>query len=189
MKTKLGGVNALYPSLTVIAGALVQGKPNFNCIAHVGIMNYAQTHLISLSMAKVHYTNEGILANRTFSVNIPSQKMVVEADYVGLVSGKKTDKSEVFEVFYGQLESAPMIAACPVCMECQLERVVDFETHDLFVGKIVETYADPEVLSNNQVDPIKVDPLLFDMGTMSYYGIGPLLAKCWNIGKTLKDRG
>ena len=41
-------------------------------------------------------------------------------DYCGLVSGEKTDKSHVFDVFYGSLKTAPMIKECPVNLECQL---------------------------------------------------------------------
>jgi len=37
----------------------------------------------------------------------------VEAtDWCGLHSGKRTDKSKVFETFAGELENAPMIKAC-----------------------------------------------------------------------------
>ena len=64
------------------------------------------------------------------------------------MSGKKTDKSSVFEVFYGDLENAPMIAECPINMECKLYDVYDTPTHDLFIGEIVETYADESVLTN-----------------------------------------
>ena len=109
MKKKLGGLNVLYPTPTTIVGAMVDGRPNFITIAHVGIVNHATPQLISLSMAKVHYTNEGIKENKAFSVNIPSENLVTETDYVGLVSGKKTDKSGLFEIFYGGLENAPMI--------------------------------------------------------------------------------
>ena len=37
----IGGKNALYPSLTTIVGAEVDGKPNWITVAHVGIMNHA----------------------------------------------------------------------------------------------------------------------------------------------------
>ena len=42
MKKNLGMVNAMYPSLTTIVGAHVDGKPNFLAIAHVGIMNHGE---------------------------------------------------------------------------------------------------------------------------------------------------
>jgi flavin reductase (DIM6/NTAB) family NADH-FMN oxidoreductase RutF len=116
MKKTLDGINLLYPTPTTIVGAMVEGKPNFITIAHIGIVNHAKPYLISLSMGKAHYTNTGIKKNKVFSVNIPSEDLVIATDYVGLVSGKKTDKSGVFEIFYGDLKKAPMITACPINM-------------------------------------------------------------------------
>jgi flavin reductase (DIM6/NTAB) family NADH-FMN oxidoreductase RutF len=91
MKKKLGDLNVLCPTPTVLVGAIVDGKPNFITIAHIGIVNHATPYLISLSMGKSHYTNPGIKENKAFSVNIPSENLVAEIDYVGLVSGKKKD--------------------------------------------------------------------------------------------------
>jgi len=122
----------------------------------------------------------------TFSVNIPSRDLVKETDYVGIVSGKKTDKSGLSDVFYGETKTAPMISSCPVVMECRLERVVDFPTHDVFVGEILETYADKSVLTDGKIDIRKVNPLLFDMNSVKYWSLGEEVANCWNIGKQMK---
>ena len=169
-------------------GAMVDGKPNFLTIAHIGIVNHAKPNLISVSLAKVHYTNAGIKENKAFSVNIPSEDLVVETDYVGIVSGKKTDKSGVFEIFYGELDDAPMIKSCPLSMECRLYDTYDTPTHDLFIGEIVETYADESVLAEGKVDITRVKPLLFDMGSIKYWSLGEPVANCWNIGKKLKKK-
>ena len=126
MKVEIGAKNCLYPLPTTLVGALVNDKPNYITIAHVGIMDLGS---ISLGMGKAHYTNAGIRANGTFSVNIASVKMVKETDYCGLVSGKTQDKSGVFKTFFGKLKTAPMTSAlgrvaeshflqklfCPVC--------------------------------------------------------------------------
>lgn len=125
MKRKLGPVNALYPSLTTIVGTLVDGKPNWIAIAHVGILNHSSPQLLSIGVGKSHYSNKGIFENKTFSINIPSTDMLVVTDYVGIVSGKNTDKSELFETFYGELKTAPMIAECPISMELRLNQVTD----------------------------------------------------------------
>lgn len=187
MKKDLGTVNALYPSLTTILGAEVNGKPNFIAVAHVGIMNHGTPQYLSFGLAKFHYTNIGIHEHREFSVNIPGESLMVETDYVGLVTGKSTDKSSVFEVFRGELAHAPMIAACPVTMECRVHSVMDFSTHDVFVGEIVRTYADEGVLADGgKIDITKVKPLLFDMSSINYYGLGQALGACWNVGKQLK---
>ena len=189
MKKDLGPANALYPSLTTILGADVKGKPNFIAVAHVGIMNHGSPQYLSFGLAKFHYTNIGINEHREFSVNIPGESLIKETDYVGLVTGKNTDKSSLFEILRGELVHAPMVAECPVTMECRLHSVLDFETHDVFVGEIVRTYADEGVLDpNGKIDVARVQPLLFDMSSIQYYALGRPLGACWNVGKELKKK-
>ena len=183
MKIDVGVKNCLYPLPTTLVGALVNGKPNYVTIAHVGIMDPGS---VSLGMNKGHYTNAGIKANGTFSVNIPSVKMVKKTDHCGLVSGKKENKSDLFKTFYGKLKSAPMIEECTVNMECELIKTVDFQTHDIFVGKIAATYCDETVLTKGVVDFGKVQPILFVMNDRSYWKLGEKLAKAWHVGKKLE---
>jgi flavin reductase (DIM6/NTAB) family NADH-FMN oxidoreductase RutF len=186
MKTKLGPVNVMYPTPMVLIGAEVHGRPNFIAVAHVGIATVGTPNCVTFGLGKIHYTNQGIKEQKTFSVNIPGEDLVVETDYCGLVSGKNTDKSKVFDVVYGELESAPLIAQCHLNMECRLYDVVDFPSHDLFVGEIVQTHADPAVMTEGAVDLTKLKPLLFDMATRSYFGVGGPVARAWNVGKQLK---
>lgn len=189
MKKDIGPVNALYPSLTTIVGAVVDGRPNFLTIAHVGILNHGQPQYLSFGIHKSHHTNQGIHEHRQFSVNIPTEALMVETDYVGIVTGKNTDKSGVFGLYKGELTYAPLIEGCPVSMECRLHSVLDFETHDIFVGEVVKTWADEAVLTDKgKPDPAKIRPLLFDMSSMSYYAIGERLGACWNVGKALKKK-
>ncbi len=189
MKRNLGPVNALYPSLTTIVGAVVNGKPNFLAVAHVGIMNHGQPQFLSFGINKKHHTPKGIIEHGEFSVCIPGENLVVETDYVGLVSGKNTDKSQLFELFQGELAHAPLIKGCPVCMECRLSRVVDFGTHDVFIGELVATHADEGVLrADGGIDLARVRPLLFDMSSMKYWSLGAEVAPCWGAGKELKQR-
>ncbi|MBW1899886.1 MAG: flavin reductase family protein [Deltaproteobacteria bacterium] len=183
---EIGAVNLLYPTPTTLVGAMVNGKPNFITIAHIGIMTH--TH-ISLGINKVHYSNAGIKENKTFSVCLPSEDLMVETDYCGIMTGKRTDKAALFDVFYGELKTAPMIRECPVCMECSLERIVDFPSHDIFIGEITQTYVNESVLSDGNVDIAKVRPLLFDMSSKTYWALGTELGKCWNVGKKLKEKG
>jgi flavin reductase (DIM6/NTAB) family NADH-FMN oxidoreductase RutF len=184
MKRDIGGKNCLYPLPTVLVGALVNGRPNYITMAHVGI---ADPDSISLGMNKKHYTNIGIKENRSFSVNVPQESMVKVVDHCGIVSGKNEDKSALFKTFYGRLATAPMIEECPVCMECELVTTVDFPNHDLFIGKVVATYSDEEVITDGAVDFSKIRPILFTMTDRSYYRLGERLAKPWTIGKGFKS--
>ena len=189
MKKNIGPVNALYPSLTTIVGVVVDGKPNFSAIAHVGIMNHGTPQYLSFGINKLHHSNAGIVEHGEFSVCIPGEDMVAETDYVGLVSGKNTDKSQVFELFTGELKYAPLIKKCPVCMECRLDRVLDFKTHDVFIGEVVATHVDEDVLrEDGKIDLAEVKPILFDMASVSYWSLGSPLASCWSVGKGIKRR-
>ena len=105
-----------------------------------------------------------------------------------MVSGKKEDKSRLFELFYGELDTAPMIQECKVTMECKLIDHVKLPTHDLFVGEVVGTYADVDVLTNGVVDIAKLRPLLFDMASKKYWGLGEPVAKCWSVGAEFAAR-
>lgn len=64
MKRKvIGGSNGLYPSLTTIVGADIDGKPNWITIAHVGILNHAHGDVpqyLSIGSNSSHYSNRGI---------------------------------------------------------------------------------------------------------------------------------
>ena len=180
MKEKLGDTNALYPLVTTIVGSVVDGTPDFATVAHVGI---AHLKGITLGMGKVHLTNQGIKANRAFSVSIPSIDLVQLVDHIGMSSGRDGAKAGLFDVFYGELEGAPLIEQCPVTMACRLIEHVELPSHDLFVGEVVETYADRDVLTNGTVDIARVRPLLFDMASKKYWSLGEPVAKCWSVGK------
>lgn len=181
-KQAIGAVNALYPSLVTIVGTVVNEKPNWITISHVGIMTFG---VISLGMGKKHYSNAGIHQNKTFSVNIPSMEQRVVTDYVGIVSGEKVDKSQTFTTFTGELENAPMILECPVCMECRLVKTVDFPTHDVFMGEVVQTHVNSEVLDGKKIDFAKVRPLLFDFQKVNYWALGEPVGKAWSDGRAM----
>jgi flavin reductase (DIM6/NTAB) family NADH-FMN oxidoreductase RutF len=192
MRTKLGGINALYPTPTTLVGALVNGKPNFLTIAHIGILNYGPgaegaRELISIGVAKRHYTTQGIRENRAFSVNLPSEDMMRVTDYCGVVSGEKEDKASLFTIFYGTLPAAPMIEECPVCMECRVVDIYEVKAYDVFIGEIVETYAREAALTEGKPDLAKIRPLMFDMNSRKYWGLRTEpVGDCWRIGVGFK---
>jgi flavin reductase (DIM6/NTAB) family NADH-FMN oxidoreductase RutF len=183
MKKELGAKNFYYPTLTVIVGANVNDKPNYITIAWGGIMDMDELYV---GMNKSHYTNKGIVDNKSFSINIPSVNLVKETDYCGLYSGKNTDKSKIFHSFYGKLGNAPMIEECAVNMECELIQTIDSHDHDLFIGKIIGTYCDEKYMTNGKADLSKIQPILFSFHDSTYWKLGECFAKAWSAGKELK---
>jgi flavin reductase (DIM6/NTAB) family NADH-FMN oxidoreductase RutF len=85
-------------------------------------------------------------------------------------------------VFYGKLKTAPMIAECPISMECKLTKVVDFPKHDIFIGEIAEE----TVLTDGVVDYSKVQPFFFTMTDNGYWKLGERFAQAWSVGKVVE---
>jgi flavin reductase (DIM6/NTAB) family NADH-FMN oxidoreductase RutF len=186
-KKKIGPSSILFPMPSTIIGANVNGKPNFLTVAYCGIIE-AKPPLIMISLGKSHFTNDGIKENKTFSVNIPSADMVEATDYVGIYSGKDTDKSKIFGVFYGELKTAPMIEEAPLNLECKLVNNVDLSIkHDVFIGEIVQTHVKEECLTNGVPDIRKVDPIIYATKIQSYVRVGDVIGKAWKIGKNFKN--
>ena len=159
----------LFPMPVVLVGANVDGKPNFLPIAWVSIVE-SKPPMISISSHQNHHTNEGIKQNGTFSVNTPSEGMLEVTDYCGIKSGKKVDKSEIFEVFYGELRNAPMIQASPLNLECKVVKTISTKDitgaeigHDIIIGEIMHAYADEYYIFNEKPDIKKLNPLLYSM--------------------------
>lgn len=188
MKKDLGSQLALYPMPVVIVGTLVNGKPNYVTVAHVGIMNMGSPQFVSISLNKAHLTNKGIKEHKSFSICIPSEDMMLETDYIGIYSGAKVNKSEMFKVFHGNMGNVPMIEQCPVCMECSLHDTIDFPNHEMFIGKIIGTFADDSVVTGDQIDFAKVRPMLFDMSSRQYWKLGAPAGKAWSVGKNWKKK-
>ena len=51
---------------------------------------------VMVSLAKPHYTNQGIKETKALSINIVDEALLSLADRAGCVSGAKEDKSQLF---------------------------------------------------------------------------------------------
>jgi flavin reductase (DIM6/NTAB) family NADH-FMN oxidoreductase RutF len=190
-RINIGAENVLYPSLTTIVGVDVNGHPNWITIAHVGILNHASGDIpgyLSIGLHRTHYSNKGIHDHQQFSINIPSQDMRVVTDYAGLVTGAKVSKAELFTIERGELAHAPMIRECPLSMELKLKDVLTLGHHEIFVGEIVNTFAQETCLTDEKPDLEKINPILFDMMKLDYWALGQRTGKPWRDGKNLKEK-
>ena len=187
VKVNLGSIIPAYPMPVSLVGAHVDGKANFLAVAWFTMVSFKPPR-IAVSLGKGHYTNPGIKENSAFSVCLPSEDMVEITDYCGIVSGKKTDKSQIFDLFYGELKTAPLIRDCPLCMECKLVEIVENSLNEVFIGKIVGTHTEERFLTDGKLDFRKTKPLILSQPDTSYWRIGEPVAKAWNIGKRYKAK-
>lgn len=158
-KTNIGNVLALYPKPLTVVGTEAEGKVNWLVVGHTGIIGHDR---ILLSMSKQHYTNRGIRKSKKLSISLVSRDMLPKADYVGSVSGASVDKSQVFDYHLGE-NGSPVIDESPLTMECSVVDYFETDGFDNFICTVVNTYASPDVLdNNNQLDYSRLKPVLFE---------------------------
>ncbi len=167
----------------VIAGAIVNGKPNFLTLGNYGGISPRPVPLVYISVNKSHYTNAGIKEHGYFSINWPSKDLVVKTDYAGLVSGKTVDKSKLFTVFYGSIDKAPLIDECPVNIVCKLSQVVDLPTQEVFIGEVLETFVNKDCCDGTKPNLASINPLLIGGG--AYWELGAKAGDAFKDGKAL----
>jgi flavin reductase (DIM6/NTAB) family NADH-FMN oxidoreductase RutF len=187
-KRKFGPQPMIWPHPTVLVGSNVDGKPDFAAVAWTGVAA-SNPASVTIALQPHRYSLKGIYQNRTFSVNVPSADLVKETDYCGLVSGADTDKVKdcKFKIFYGNLKTAPLIEQCPINMECEVMHILALGSHQLVVGKVIETYFSEECLTDDKPDIGKVKPFAFGPG--KYYIVGEAIADAFKVGWEIKPRG
>ena len=110
-------------------------------------------------------------------VNVPRSDQVKIVDYCGLVSGRDEDKFSVAGLTPAkgqQLAHAPLVAECPVNLECRIKDRITLGSHDLFIGEIVGVHVDEEALDERgRLDVARLDPLAYVAG--QYWKLGERL--------------
>jgi hypothetical protein len=94
-----------------------------------------------------------------------------------------------FKVFYGKLDSAPLIEQCPINLECKVMHILNLGTHSLIVGKIEETYISEDCLTDGKPDVNRIKPFTYiTIPALQYQALGEVVAKAFSIDKELKVR-
>ncbi|MBU0755827.1 MAG: flavin reductase [Planctomycetes bacterium] len=94
------------PWVQTIFGTHLKGKANFMALAWLTRVNFDPA-LIGICVTKNDASHDAIIDNKEFNINLPSVDMAETTDYTGLVSGKRVDKSVLFELFFGELKTTP----------------------------------------------------------------------------------
>ena len=189
-KVKMGPQPLVFPMPAFLVGANVEGKPNFMTVAWGGIA-CGEPPMIAVAIRHPRYTLRGMKENMTFSVNVASADQVKEVDFCGIKTGAKEDKVRAckFKVFYGIVETAPMIEQCPVNLECKVVQMLELGSHSLIVGQVEEIHVSEDCLTEGQPDVKKVKPFIFTtVPAQNYQAFGDVIARAFSIGKEIQAR-
>ena len=113
------------------------------------------------------------------------ENYVKEADYFGMVSGKKEDKfaKTGLTPVKSDFVDAPYIREFPFNLECKVIQVIEIGLHTQFIGEVMDVKID-DTLQEKENHPIieQIKPLLYAPDSRNYYAIGKQIALAFSIG-------
>lgn len=185
MRKNFGAKPILYPQPVFIVGSYDEsGTPDAMNAAWGGI---SESNEISMCLSAGHKTVKNILKRKAFTVSMATADTVVACDFVGLVSANDTaDKLEKagFHTVKSEFVDAPIIEELPMAVECKL---ISYDPKTCrMVGEIVNVCADENVLTNGNIDPMKLRPITYDGMNHTYHVLGEKVGNAFSDGSALK---
>jgi flavin reductase (DIM6/NTAB) family NADH-FMN oxidoreductase RutF len=185
MKKSIGAKTIVYPTPVLVVGTYDQaGKPNVMTAAWGGIC-CSVPPCLCIALREATYTFGNLMAQKAFTVSLPTETYVKEADYFGMASGKNEDKFAATGLtpVKSDLVNAPYVKEFPFILECKVIHHYKIGLHTQFIGEIMDIKVDEAMLGEKGPDINRIKPVLWAPDSRGYYGIGQLLGKAFALGK------
>jgi flavin reductase (DIM6/NTAB) family NADH-FMN oxidoreductase RutF len=131
-----------------------------------------------VSIRPTRHSYEIIKRQGGFVINLTTEDIVYETDYLGVVSGAKEQKLKVLGLDYdlGEVIRAPLLKKSPVCIECKTVEIKELGSHHMFLAEVVHIHVEEELLDeSNKFHLEKSNPIVYSHG--SYFGLGQYKGK------------
>lgn len=189
MKKNLGPNPFIYPQPVLIVSTYgADGTPDAMNVAYGGIVN---SNRLQINIGVRHKTAENIKAKQAFTVGIADEAHLVEADYVGIVSGNDTpNKIEKtgFHMKKSEFVDAPVIEELPITMECKVEEINQYNQTLRIVAEIVNVCVDEKILKpDGKIDTDLLHAITYDPSNNTYIALGKTVGNAFVDGKKLEN--
>ena len=147
MKRSMKAGTMLYPLPAVLVTGGDMEHSTVMTAAWTGIVN-SDPPMTYVSIRPERYSYDIIKEAGEFVINLTTADMAKEVDYAGCISGRKEDKFAKLGFVKEPCEivKAPMIAQCPVSLECRVKQILELGSHDLFLADILAVRADERLI-------------------------------------------
>jgi flavin reductase (DIM6/NTAB) family NADH-FMN oxidoreductase RutF len=159
-------IRPIYPTPAgMIVSIDANGKPNIITLGEVFNLSIRNPVWVGIAVRKATYSHGLIKEQGEFTVNLPTSAMFGAAYGCGRCSGR--DGVDKFQRFHltalpSKYVKPPIIAECPVNMECKVLSIQQVGDHDLFIGEVLTEYLDEDkVNAQGERDESKLDPLIW----------------------------
>ena len=179
-KTKVNFSSAyrlMHPMHTVLVSCVGKtGEQNILPIAWAMPASH-DPELVAISVSPKRHSHKLIEETGEFVVNVPTVDLIMETVGCGRTSGKNHDKfSETgLTPLPARKVKAPIIKECIAHLECKLHSQFKTGDHTVFVGEIIEAYANKGVFTDKyDIDKAR---MLFHLGGNVFATLDPKVYK------------
>jgi flavin reductase (DIM6/NTAB) family NADH-FMN oxidoreductase RutF len=140
---------------------------------------------VYFSARENRYTYECVTARRAFCVNIPGLEQADVTDYLGIASGRNTDKLAVAgqSAIASELVDAPYIAGFPLVMECRVIDTRELGSHTMFIGEIVDVKCDESIVAaDGKPDFSLIRKFIYSTADSTYYAAERAIGGGYSMG-------
>lgn len=172
---KGGALLAPLPAALVTSGDME--KSNVCTVAWTGIVN-TKPPKTYISLRESRYSYELIEKTGEFVLHLTTAQQVRAIDYCGMYTGRKVDKFQKCGLTKtaGQSVAAPVIAECPLALECKVTSMQNLGTHVLILADVVAADVEDALLDKNgKLALDRVNLAAFAHG--EYFALGKKLGK------------
>ena len=150
-KRQLTPDTTLYPVPVVLITCGADDNANIFSLNRIASCN-AEPPMISISVRPLRASHTLIDQLGEFVVNIPWPDMELLSDFVGTTTSRTIDKWQETGLTRrpASIVQSPLLAECPVNLECQVRQTLRLPSHSLFVAEVVAMHADDAVLNERQ---------------------------------------
>ncbi len=137
----------LYPLPPVMVSCGTMEKSNIITVAWTGTVN-SEPPMTYVSVLPERYSYGLIKETGEFVINLTTDRLVWNADFCGVKSGRDVDKFALpgLTAIAASEVSAPMIEESPVNIECRVERSMLLGSHEMFLAKIIAVNVSEKLL-------------------------------------------
>lgn len=151
------------PASVVVMATCVgkEGKPNIITLGMYMSISI-RPPMVCIGVAPKRYSHGLIEETGEFVVNVPSIDLEEEMHYCGVKSGRDVDKfaETGLTPIPAKKVKPPLIKECFGHLECRVVQSHVCGDHTLFVGEVVATSVDEEVMKGDVLDVLKARPIV-----------------------------
>ena len=167
----------VFPSPTALITSVdAEGKPNVITLGEAFNLSIRDPVIVGIAIAPGRYSHELISAQGEFVVNLPPADLLDRVLNCGQVSGREIDKFARFDLtpLPAKEVTPPLIAECPINIECRLLDVQTIGDHDLFQGEVLAHQVAPELLGDDgRIVRERLTAVVF--AQWAFFEMGPLM--------------